>query len=62
MECRVLRQKKTEHFGAADDGNDAIADPELIERGLKIGADRVPQQGIRVRGIGCKRGDLTGQD
>jgi len=42
----VLGQKQTEHFGAADDGNDAVTDPEPGQRCIEAGADWVPQHSI----------------
>ena len=62
MKRVVLRQKQTEHFGPADDGNDAVIDPEPGQCCIEAGADRVPQHSIWMRGIGRKRRDLTRED
>ena len=62
MKRVVVGQKQTEHFGAADDGNYAVTDPEPGQRCIEAGADRVPQQSIWLRGIWRKRRDLTGED
>jgi hypothetical protein len=62
MKSVVLREKKTEHVGAADDGNDAIADSEPIKRRIKASAGGIPQQSIRVRCVRSKCRDPAGQN
>lgn len=58
----VLRQKQTEDLSPANDGDNSFVYSESIKRGIKPGPDRVPQQRIRMRRVGRKRRDLSGQD
>src|SRR5262249_36198969 len=58
----VLGKKKTEHFGAADDGDDAVTDFEPIQGRIEAGADRVPKQSVWMCGIRRTPADPTRQD
>ena len=61
MKAVVARKEHAEHFGASDDGDRSVAGAELPQGLFERGAERIPQERIRIGRVGSKGRDLARQ-